>query len=85
MTKEIRLVCVLCVCVCAFHVHVGYLHIYLVGLYGARALFLWNLFFSTFFLVFMYGTYLSLPMYVHVHVCIASATYPFYTLGKVPR
>lgn len=82
MTKEIRLVCVVCVrvcisCTCRVPPYIQWVYMerghYFCGLF----------FFPTFFLLFMYGTYLTLCTCT---LCMASATYPFYNiryLGKV--
>lgn len=77
MTKEIRLVCVVCVCVCAFHVHVPP---YIQWVYMEREHYFCGLFFFPLFFCFS----CTVPILPHVHVCIASATYPFYRyLGNV--
>lgn len=65
MTKEIRLVCVR-VCVCAFHVHVGYLHIYSGFIWSAGIISVDSFFFHFFF--GFHIRYLSYLMYMYMYV-----------------
>lgn len=68
--------CVCCVCACVQYMYM-YLHIYSGFIWSAGIISV-DLF--PLFLLCFHVRYLSYLMYVHVptHVCIASATYPFY-------